>query len=121
MAVGGERRALDLEVGVVLHRDREERVWVRLGGWGFGGVGFTPLRLHQRVCRLHHLDAEAGEVQVPRVLQRQAGVVGVLQPVLQLHLHRQAPARAADHIGLLSVGETKKENVGGCFQGGGGW
>lgn len=65
MAVGGERRALDLEVGVVLHRDREERVWVRLGGGGF-----TPLRLHQRVCRLHHLDAEAGEVQVPRVLQR---------------------------------------------------
>lgn len=40
MAVGGERRAFDLEVGVVLHRDREERVWVRLGGWG--GVHATP-------------------------------------------------------------------------------
>lgn len=93
----------------------------RESGSDWGGGRFTPLRLHQRVCCLHHLDAEAGEVQVPRVLQRQAGVVGVLQPVLQLHLHRQAPARAADHIGLLSAGETKKGDVGGCFQGCGGW
>lgn len=52
-------------------------------------------------------DAEAGEVQVSRVVQRQAGVVGVLQSVLKLHLHRQAPAGAANHIRLLSVGKTQ--------------
>lgn len=110
MAVGGERRALDLEVGVVLHREREERVWVRTGGRGaLGEEVHATLPDTGGRCRLHHLDAEAGEVQVPRVLQRQAGVVGVLQPVLQLHLHRQAPARAADHVGLLSAGETKKK------------
>lgn len=39
-------------------------------------------------------------------MQREAGVVGVLQSVLKLHLHRQAPAGAANHIRLLSVGKT---------------
>lgn len=58
-------------------------------------------------------------MQVPRVLQRQAGVVGVLQPVLQLHLHRQAPARAANHVGILPAGETK--GMMRCRQDGAGW
>lgn len=39
-------------------------------------------------------------------MQRQAGVVGVLQSVLKLHLHRQAPTWAANHIRLLSAGEN---------------
>lgn len=38
-------------------------------------------------------------------MQRQAGVVGVFQPVLELNLHRQAPAWAANHIRLLSAGD----------------
>lgn len=52
-------------------------------------------------------DAEAGEVQVAGIAQRQAGVVGVFQSVLKLHLHRQTPTRAANHIRLLSVEETQ--------------
>lgn len=55
-------------------------------------------------------DAEAGEVQVLGVVQRQAGVVGVLQSVLELHLHRQAPPGAADHVRLLSAGRENAAN-----------
>lgn len=40
-------------------------------------------------------------------MQRQAGVVGVFQSVLKLHLHRQTPTRAANHIRLLSVEKTQ--------------
>lgn len=52
-------------------------------------------------------NAEAGEVQVARIVQRQTGVVGVFQSVLKLHLHRQTPTRAANHIRLLSVEKTQ--------------
>lgn len=52
-------------------------------------------------------DAKAGEVEVAWVVQRQAGVVGVFQSVLKLHLHCQTPTRAANHIRLLSVEETQ--------------
>lgn len=36
-------------------------------------------------------------------MQCQAGVVGVLQSVLQLDFYSQTSARATDHIGLLSA------------------
>lgn len=93
VAVGIERGALDLKVSILLRaRARHENLRFSLE---FSVAG-TFVWLHP--------DAEAGEVQVLGVVQRQAGVVGVLQSVLQLHLHRQAPPGAADHVRLLSVG-----------------
>lgn len=50
-------------------------------------------------------------MQVSGIVQRQAGVVGVLQSVLKLHLHRQAPAGAANHIRLLSVGKNSRRSL----------
>lgn len=42
-------------------------------------------------------------------MQRQAGIVGVLQSVLKLHLHCQTPTMAANHIRLLSVERTQRK------------
>lgn len=61
------------------------------------------------VSVLVYSNAEAGEVEVAGIVQRQAGVVGVFQSVLKLHLHGQTPTRAANHIRLLSVEETQWE------------
>ena len=101
MAVGSKCCTLNLKVGILLHqKKRNNHVSLLVLCVNVYGV-FAVYR-----CVVYP-DAEAGEVQVAGIVQHQAGVVGVFQSVLKLHLHCQTPTRAANHIRLLSVEETQ--------------
>lgn len=52
-----------------------------------------------------YLEHEAGEVEVPGQVQPQAGIVGVLLPVLQLHLHQHPPPAFTQDVGALPGGQ----------------
>lgn len=103
VAVGTKCCTLNLKMGILLHEKK-----VRNSNCALVCIYRSVYVCVTCICGVYP-DAKAGKVQVAWIVQRQAGVVGVFQSVLKLHLHRQTPTRAANHIRLLSAEETQWE------------